>query len=124
MAGARFAFNFYRNWAQLLLRQPGDLPVIILIQEGVTQGNPLSMVLYGITLGLHAEVLRGADPGLLSSFYAEDAAFDGSARRSPQILKLLIKRGPDRGYLPEPAKSLFILNNLDQEEASKREFAK
>ena len=37
--GARFAFNFYRRWAQLLLRQLWELPVIILSQEGVTQGT-------------------------------------------------------------------------------------
>ena len=29
-AGARFAFNYYKHWAQLLLRQPGELPVTIL----------------------------------------------------------------------------------------------
>ena len=39
-AGARFAFNFYNHWAQLLLRQPGELPVTILNKEGVTQGDP------------------------------------------------------------------------------------
>ena len=49
-AGARFAFNYYRHWAQLLLRQPGDPPVTILSRSGVTQGDPLSTVLYGITL--------------------------------------------------------------------------
>ena len=48
--GARFAFNRYRYWAQRLLRQPGETPVIILSREGVTQGDPLFMVLYGITL--------------------------------------------------------------------------
>ena len=39
-AGDRFAFNCYRNWAQLLLRQPGDTHVILLSREGVTQGDP------------------------------------------------------------------------------------
>ena len=34
-----------------------------------------------------------------------------------------MKRGPDRGYLPEPAKSLFILDTLGQEAGAKREFA-
>ena len=48
-AGARFAFNCYKNWAQLLLRHPGELPVTILSREGVTQGDPLYMVLYEIT---------------------------------------------------------------------------
>ena len=66
------------------------------------------MVLYGITLVSLAEELRAAYPGLLSPFYADDAAFDGSARRSAQLLKLLIKGGADQGYFPEPAKSLFI----------------
>ena len=28
-AGARFVFNFYRHWAQLLLRQPGEPSVTI-----------------------------------------------------------------------------------------------
>ena len=34
-----------------------------------------------------------------------------------------IKRGTDRGYLPEPDKSLFISDTLGQEETTKREFA-
>ena len=78
-AGARFAFNCYRHWAQLLLCQPAELPVTILSRKGVTQGDPLSMVLYRITLVPLAEELRAADPGLLSPFYEDDAAFNGSA---------------------------------------------
>ena len=75
------------------------------------------MVLYRITLVPLAAELRVADPGILSPFYANDAAFYGSAQRSAQLLKLLIKRGPDRGYFPEPAKSLFISDIPGQEEA-------
>ena len=82
------------------------------------------MVLYGITLVPLAEELRAVDPGLLSPFYLYNAVFDGSARRSAQILKLLMKRGPDRGYFPEPAKSLFLSDNPGQEAAAKPKFAK
>ena len=39
-AGARFAFNCYKHWAQLLLHQPGETPDTILSIEGVTQGDP------------------------------------------------------------------------------------
>ena len=35
----------------------GELPVTILSRQGVTQGDPLSMVLYGITLAPLAEEL-------------------------------------------------------------------
>ena len=34
-----------------------------------------------------------------------------------------MKRGPDQGYLPEPTKSLFILDTPGQEAAAKRELA-
>ena len=122
-AGARFAFNCYKHWAQLLLRQPGEPPVTILSREGVTQGDPLSMVLYGITLVPLTKELRAADTGLLSPFYADDAAFDGLVRRIAQLLKMLMRRGPDWGYLPEPAKSLFISDTPGQEASAKREFA-
>ena len=121
--GARFAFNCYKHWAQLLLRQPGEPPVTILSREGVTQGDPLSMVLYRITLVPLAEELRAADLGILSPFYAVDAAFDGLAQRSAQLLKLLMKRGPDRGYFPEPDKSLFISDTPGQKAGVKRELA-
>ena len=107
-AGARFAFNCYRHWAQLLLRQPGEPPFTILIRKGVTQGDPLLMVLYGITLVPLAEELRAADTGLLSPFYADDAAFNSLARQSAHPLNLLKNRGPDRGYFLKGAKPLFI----------------
>ena len=89
-AGARFAFNYYRHSKQLLLHQPGEPPVTILSLDGVTQGDPLSMVLYGITLVPLAEELRVTDPGILSPFYADDTVFDGSARRIAQLLKLFM----------------------------------
>ena len=122
-AGARSAFNCYRHWEQLLLRQPGEPPITILSREGVTQADPLSMALYGITLAPLVEELRVADTGILSPFFSDDTAFDSSAQRSKQLLKLLMKRGPEQGYFTEPAKSLFILDTPGQEEAAKREFA-
>ena len=62
--------------------------------------------------------------GLLSHFYAYDAAFNGLARRSAQLLKLLMKRGTDSRYSPDPAKYLFVFDNPGQEEEAKREFSK
>ena len=73
-----------------------------------------------LTLVSLVEELRVADLGILSPFYADDAVFDGSARHSAQLLKMLMKRGPDRGYFPEPSKSLFIPDNPEQEEAVKK----
>ena len=66
------------------------------------------MILYGITLVSLFKELRAADPGLLTPFYAYNEAFNGSARRSAQLLKRLMKSGTEQGYFPEPANSLFI----------------
>ena len=79
---ARFQFNFYKHWAQLLLHQPGEPPVTLLSREGLTQVDPLPMVLYGITLVPLAEELREADPWLISPFYVDNAAFERSEVRS------------------------------------------
>ena len=51
-----------------------------------------------------------------------DAVFDNSERQSAHLLNMLMKRGPDRGYFPEPYKSLFFLDTPGQEEAARREF--
>ena len=59
----------------------GGAPVTIMIQERITQVDPLLVVLYGITLIPLAEELRVADPGLLSQFHTEDAAFDRLAQK-------------------------------------------
>ena len=122
-AGARFALNCYRHRTQLLLRHPGEPPVTILSREGVTQGDPLSMVLYRITLFPLADELRAADSGLLSPLYVDDAAFDGLARRIAHLFNLLMKRGPDWEYFPNPDNSPFILDTPVREEATRREFA-
>ena len=110
------------HWAQLLPHQSGYAPVILMSQEGVTQGDPLSMVLYGITLVPIVEELRDSDPNLLSTYYSDDATFDGSERRSAAQLHLLMEQGPDQGYFSNPTKYLFITDNPEEKEAAIREF--
>jgi len=50
--GSRFAFNHYRHWVRwcLVQTEPGHPPLIIHSQEGITQGNCLTMSLYGVAL--------------------------------------------------------------------------
>ena len=51
--GARFAFNCYRHASLLVIRRMEDgisLCDILLSMEGVTQGDPLAMALYGLAL--------------------------------------------------------------------------
>ena len=78
------------------------------------------MVLCRITLVHSIEELQAADTGIISLFYTDDAAFGGLERRSTQILNLLMERGADQGYFPNPSNSLFIAITPGQEEAANR----
>ena len=66
------------------------------------------MVLYAITLVPLAKELRVADPGFLSPFYLDDAAFNGLTQQSAHLLKMLMKMEPDQGYFTDPDNYLFI----------------
>jgi hypothetical protein len=107
-AGARFAFNCYRHQALLILRRRGDSCYTLLSEEGVTQGDPLAMVLYGIAMCPLAERLQAAVPEVIQPWYADDAAMAGKASKVRKAMKLLQRWGPDRGYFPEPDKSIVI----------------
>ena len=107
--GARFSFNCYRHSAQLLLRRRGDDCEIILSREGVTQGDPLSMVLYGLALTPLASTIRAAVPTVVQPWYADDAAMAGPVHGIAAAQRLLLELGPRRGYFPEPEKSILIV---------------
>jgi hypothetical protein len=106
--GALFAFNCYRHAATLILRRQGGSCEILLSREGVTQGDPLAMVLYGLALTPLAEQLRRAVPSVAQPWYADDAAMAGPVRGIARAMRLLQQQGPARGYFPEPAKSIFV----------------
>ena len=86
---ATYLFNCYRHQIRLICRQPGGEPEIILSQEGVTQGDPLAMVLYGIALLPLVEALRKEFPDVLQPWYADDAAMQGSPARVVACFKIL-----------------------------------
>ena len=115
----RFKFNLDNHWVKLLFRQPGIPPVTLMCRERFTQGDNLSVVLYGISLIHLVEDLWAAYPGLLTPFYADDVVFYGLARQSFQIMKLLFDRITYQGYFPEPAKLLYIVRYPAQEAAAR-----
>ena len=78
--GARFAFNCYCHSAILLLRRRNQEATVILSQEGVTQGDPLSMVVYGLTLVPLAEIVRCRLPDLIHAWYADNACLTGGIK--------------------------------------------
>ena len=73
--GERFALSFYKHWVNIPIHRPGKETVKFHTKEGVTQGDTLSMVLYGITLAPLKEELRVAYRALMAYLYVNVAEF-------------------------------------------------
>eukprot|EP00957_Ditylum_brightwellii_P032559 2467100-Ditylum_brightwellii.AAC.1 len=77
LVGARFVFNCYQHWAQLVIRQPGKDPVVLHIKEGVTQGDPTSMITYSITLLPLAKETQRMEKEVMAPYFEDDVASTG-----------------------------------------------
>ena len=116
-AGARFAFNCYRHSAQLVVQHEDRQCTILQSREGVTQGDPLSMVLYGLAMVPLAKYLREAVPTVIQPWYADDCAMSGGVKGIAEAMDILQRLGPSRGYYPEPTKSIFVCRQADRRKA-------
>jgi hypothetical protein len=83
-------------------------------REGVAQGDPLAMALYGITLLPLIEHLRAEFPDVLQPWYADDGVMHGQGSRVAPCFQELCRAGPMFGYYPEVEKSIVICPLGDQ----------
>ncbi len=116
-SGARHVFNCYRHFAMLIIRCGNDLFLIILSKEGVTQGDLLAMVMYGLGLLPLIRILKTEVPDLHQPWYADDAGAGGHFQNIRLYFKKLQEYGPPRGYFPEPSKSILIVQEHNKEKA-------
>ena len=76
--GAQFTFNCYHHWATLVVRNTADGSGHFLhSKEGVTQGDPLAMIAYGIGVLPLIIDLRRAHPRVMQPWYADDTGAGG-----------------------------------------------
>ena len=114
-SGARFAFNCYIHYAILIFCCIGKERVALHSKEGVTQGDPLSMVLYGLALVPIAKQLQSFQPNVMQAFYADNLAMKGPASKLGNLMRHLCKLGLEQGYYPEPEKSIVICHPSNKE---------
>jgi hypothetical protein len=108
---ARFLFNTYRSYSLLVIRSsaaPGT-GTIMLSREGVTQGDPLSMFMYGIAILPLIRRCKMEEPDSTQVWYADDSSAAARLTRLRQWFDLLLADGPSFGYFPEAAKSYLIV---------------
>ena len=99
-SGARFVFNFYRHWSLLVLLNGNCMASFLYIKEGVTQGYPLEMIVYGIRIFPPIKNLKWEIPDITHPWYAGDAGVLGTFTRIETCFYLLTCQGPGRGYYP------------------------
>ena len=59
LGGACFDFNYYRHIMQLPVFRPEEVdPEVTLIREGLIQGEPLSLVIYGMILSIFTKKIQ------------------------------------------------------------------
>ena len=124
--GCRYAFNCYRHQAKCYVRNCGEEPIILLSKEGVAQGDPMSMLLYGLGTVPLAKLLkserelasatctRGEQWSPVMPWYADDFASTGTAYQQAVTMKTLLKYGPGFGINPRPEKSWIICDAKDE----------
>ena len=78
-SGAQFTFNCYHHWATLVVRYIGyGSGHFLHRKEGVTHGDPLAMIAYGIGVLPLIRELREAHPRITQPWYTDDAGSGGA----------------------------------------------
>ena len=85
---------------------------ILYSKEGVTQGDPLSMLFYAVAVLPLIQSLKQLSKWH-QSWYADDSACAGELQMVGNWFDLLLKLGPSYGYFPEPSKCFIIVAPSD-----------
>ena len=88
------------------------------IKEGVTQGDPLAMIAYGIRVLPLIRFLRKDHPQVLQPWYADDAGAGGNFEAVMAHFRDLQLKGPARGYFPNPTKSILVVSEQNVPQAT------
>ena len=105
---ATIAINFYRTSSRLFVTGGMELSS----EEGTTQGCPLSMALYAVSViplinKCRDTATMDCNPAT-QVWYADDAAAGGSLKALHRFWNLLTQHGPTYGYFPKSSKSFLV----------------
>ena len=85
--------------------------------EGITQGDPLAMAMYGIGIIPLIELLQ--KPNVTQKWYADDGSAAGDLSSLRAILGNLDVHGKDFGYNMKPSKCQIIVKENSRDSAIK-----
>ena len=99
--------NTYRLPSRLFLVGGGEMSS----QEGTTQGDPLAMPFYAVSISIIIYFLRSEFESEKQVWLADDATAAGDLHSLLHFLNRLIIEGAKYGYYVNPGKSWLILKN-------------
>ena len=111
--GAHLFFSCYCHWSSLFLRNGNRTASFLHIKEGVIQGVPLAMIVYGIGILPLINNLKQEIPCVTQPWYSDDAGSLGTFARLETYFDYLTRQGPGRGYYPESSKSVLIVRSYN-----------
>ena len=90
---------------------------MIMSKEGVTQGDPLAMICYGLASLPLIRSLKEENASWRQVWYADDAGIYGKLQDIRRVYLDLATKGPKWGYIPEPSKSILVIREESFESA-------
>ena len=116
---ATYAINTYRLPARLFILGGKELTSA----EGTTQGDPLAMSLYAISVQQLISILQSSSETrqccqMKICWFADDATRSGSLEDIKKWWNALLKHGPDLGYFPNTMKC-WLITKPDKEGAAR-----
>jgi hypothetical protein len=106
--------NTYRVASRIFVLGGWELPS----QEGTTQGCPLAMAMYALTIVPFVSQLHGL---CKHAWFADDGTGAGKLKELRAWWDKLLEKGPAYGYFPKPSKTWLIVK-ADRLDEAKRVF--
>ena len=118
----RFLNNCYQTPTKLFISGSGSF---IYSEEGVTQGDPAAMSMYGLSTNpLINKSSLSLDEDSVQTWYADDSAACGTIANLEQWWLSICEHGPAFGYQPNAAKTILIVKDPAKLDFAKTTFAK
>ena len=106
--GFHFVFNCYRHWARLVVHSSSGTLFVLYSMEGVTQGDPLAMILYGLTVVPLIRDLKKQFPELTHIWFADDGNAIGNFHLLDEFFNYVHKHGKPFGFQLDPRKCVLV----------------
>ena len=108
-----FLFNTYRGYAKLIVRCCDEF---LYSREGVTKGDPMSMLMYSIAVMPLIKSISCKEK-YLQCWYADNSDCAGKLSHIHSQLNCLLQLSPAYGYFAESTKSFLVVTKQYEEEA-------